>query len=197
MSYRRSAEIAQQIGHRRVETVALASLAVALNARGEYSAAGAAAERALGRAQILGSDRLQGQALQVLGMVASSLQDYEMAIGVWVEAIALFEQMGDRPNLGLALFNLGGVMAVLGEANDAVGCWLRSLLLFTELENYVRVQTVVSALCGHLEHEIDASFFERPVTVERLRKVWEEAIFTLEKDYDEERVNQLLKSTFL
>lgn len=197
VSYRRSAEIAREVGHRRGETVALSSLAVALNAAGEYSAAGSAAERALGLAQILGSDSLQGQALQVLGMVASSLQDYEAAISVWVEAVALFEQMGDKPNLGLALFNLGGVMAVLGEANDAVGCWLRSLLLFSEIENRARMQTVVSALCGHLEHEIDASFFEQPVTVKRLRKVWKEAIFTLEKDYGEERVNQLLKNTFL
>lgn len=195
--YRRCAEVAREAGHRRSETVALASLAVALNAVGAYSAAWEVAERALGLAQMMGSDSLQGQALQVLGMVAGATQNYEVAISVWVEAIAVFEQIGDKPNLGLALFNLGGVMAVLGEANDAVGCWLRSLLLFAELENESRVQTVVSALRGHLEHEIDPSFFEQPVTGERLRGVWEEALCSLEKDYGKERTGQLLKNTFL
>lgn len=195
--YRRCEEIARKVGYRRSETVASASLAVALSATGEYSAAWAAAERSLVLAQGLGSESLQGQALQVLGMVASATQEYEVAIEVWVEAIALFEQIEDRPNVALALFNLGGVMALCGEPADVVGCWLRSLLVFGELKHDGRVQTVISALQGHLEHAIDPRFFEQPVTLERLKNVWGTALLVLENDYGEETINRVLTDAFL
>jgi tetratricopeptide (TPR) repeat protein len=95
------------------------NLALAENFLGNYQAAEAGYERALGLWRSLGMIRVAGLAMHNLGVVAQRTGDYALALQRYREGLELLQRAGDRKMIALNLISTGDALVRIGRASEA------------------------------------------------------------------------------
>ncbi len=127
--------IAQRIGSRHAESVALGNLGSVALALGETRHAIEYYEHALIINREIGDRHGEGQDLGNLGSAYAALGETRRAIEYYEQALAIDREIGDRRSEGAALGNLGNAYVALGETRRAIEYYEQALVIDREIDD--------------------------------------------------------------
>ena len=127
----RSLQLAQTLGKRRMEMIALINLATLACLAGAYPAARQGYEEALNLARALDYRWGEGTSQYELGYVLRLQGEYSRAAALIEQAVTIFEEIGEHHRKASALITLGQIYAFLGDAMTAER-WLTRYQQFSD-----------------------------------------------------------------
>jgi len=131
--YQEAITLAREVGDRRREGIALASLGVLNGVRGRVAEGAMALEKALGLAREDGNRCREGIILGNLGTLHSNHGRLEEALRNCQEALAIHREVGNRRGEGLVLGNLGVLHLIQGRMAEALGTFREALAIHREV----------------------------------------------------------------
>ena len=131
--YQQRLAIAQEIGDRHGETVALGNLGIVYKNLGDVRKAIAHYEQQLLISREIGDRNGETNVLGNLGNVHARLGDVQKAISYHEQALVISREIGDRKSESDDLGNLGTAYAQLGEVKKAIGYFERALVIAGEI----------------------------------------------------------------
>jgi predicted ATPase len=134
-NYQEAIALAREVGDRRREGIALASLGVLNGVRGRVEEGAVALEMALGLAREDGNRCREGITLGNLATLHSNQGRMEEALRNCQEALAIHREVGNRRGEGLVLGNLGVLRFNQGRMEEALLNYREALAIHREVGN--------------------------------------------------------------
>jgi tetratricopeptide (TPR) repeat protein len=133
--YENCLKIAQAIGDRRGEGIALGNLGIAYDGLGQHERAIDYHQQALIISRMIADRRSEGNVLGNLGLAYKYRKQYEHAIDFYQQDLAIKQETGDRAGEGRTLGNLGTAYHILGQYERAIDFHQQNLKLARETGN--------------------------------------------------------------
>jgi tetratricopeptide (TPR) repeat protein len=150
--YRRSAELAEQLGDQGRVSRAATQLAVMLQKRGQWDDAERWYGRAVEAALQSGNDELLANAYHWRGTLAQDRKEWDQAERWYYRALAIREEANDKVGAARLFHQMGIVAQVRGQWNDAESWYRRALVILEETEQRIPLANTYTQL-GMMDYQ--------------------------------------------